>query len=55
LTILLHQEPYARQHHRNRETPVGGRRRTIGKADYQARGVLYLRVEAHFVNLLKLP
>lgn len=31
------------------------RRRTIGKADYQARGVLYLRGEAHFAHLLKLP
>ena len=31
------------------------RRRTIGKADYQARGVLYLRDEARFANLLKLP
>ncbi len=31
------------------------RRRTIGKADYQARGVLYLRAEARFANLLKLP
>ena len=31
------------------------RRRTIGKADYQARGVLFLRTEARFVNLLKLP
>ena len=31
------------------------RRRTIGKADYQARGVLFLRTEARFANLLKLP
>ncbi len=31
------------------------RRRPIGKADYQARGVLYLRDEARFANLLKLP
>jgi type I restriction enzyme M protein len=31
------------------------RRRSIGKANYQARGVLYLRVEARFANLLKLP
>ena len=31
------------------------RRRAIGKADYQARGVLYLRDEARFANLLKLP
>jgi type I restriction enzyme M protein len=31
------------------------RRRTIGRADYQARGVLYLRTEARFANLLKLP
>ena len=30
-------------------------RRTIGKADYQARGVLFLRTEARFANLLKLP
>jgi type I restriction enzyme M protein len=32
-----------------------GRRRAIGKADYQARGVLFLRTEARFANLLKLP
>jgi len=31
------------------------RRRTIGRADYQARGVLYLRDEARFASLLKLP
>ena len=31
------------------------RRRAIGKADYQARGVLFLRAEARFANLLKLP
>jgi type I restriction enzyme M protein len=36
-------------------TSLRGRRRPIGKADYQARGVLYLRVEARFANLLKLP
>ena len=29
--------------------------RTIGKADYQARGVLFLHTEARFANLLKLP
>ena len=34
---------------------ASSRRRTIGKADYQARGVLYLRTEARFANLLKLP
>ncbi len=38
-----------------RATSLRGRRRAIGKADYQARGVLYLRVEARFANLLKLP
>jgi type I restriction enzyme M protein len=31
------------------------RRRTIGKADYQARGVLYLPEEARYSGLLKLP
>lgn len=31
------------------------RRRAIGKADYQARGVLYLRDEARFAHLLRLP
>ena len=31
------------------------RRRAIKKADYQARGVLYLRDEARFAHLLKLP
>ncbi len=30
-------------------------RRTVGKADYQARGVLYLPEEARFSTLLKLP
>src|SRR5713101_6940602 len=30
-------------------------RRTIGKADYQARGVLYLPAIARFSHLLKLP
>ncbi len=30
-------------------------RRRIGPADYQARGVLYLRAEARFSNLLRLP
>lgn len=30
-------------------------RRTIGKADYQARGVMFLPQEARFSNLLKLP
>lgn len=34
--------------------PVGSRR-TIGKADYQAHGVLYLPLEARFSYLLKLP
>ncbi|MBI3948984.1 MAG: SAM-dependent DNA methyltransferase, partial [Acidobacteria bacterium] len=30
-------------------------RRTIGKTDYQARGVMYLPEQARFSNLLKLP
>src|SRR3954464_889732 len=30
-------------------------RRSIGKADYQSRGVLYLPEEARFANLLQLP
>ena len=30
-------------------------RRKIGKADYQAQGVLYLPEQARFANLLKLP
>lgn len=33
----------------------GTRRRTVGKADYQSRGVLYLPDSARFANLLKLP
>ncbi|MBN2107593.1 MAG: N-6 DNA methylase [Deltaproteobacteria bacterium] len=33
----------------------GGGRRKIGPADYQARGVLYLREAAKFSTLLKLP
>src|SRR3954454_10048206 len=40
------------------ETAFTGRstgRRTIGKADYQSRGVLYLRDQARFAKLLKLP
>lgn len=31
------------------------RRRSVGKADYQARGVLYLPPEARFDRLLQLP
>jgi type I restriction enzyme M protein len=38
-----------------RATSPQSRRRTIGRADYQARGVLYLRDEARFAQLLKLP
>jgi type I restriction enzyme M protein len=40
------------------ETEVAARssgRRTIGKADYQSRGVLYLPERARFANLLELP
>ncbi|MEK7325443.1 MAG: class I SAM-dependent DNA methyltransferase, partial [Chloroflexota bacterium] len=39
------------------EATVAGarRRRTIGKADYQARGVMYLPPEARFPALLNLP
>src|SRR5712691_4926522 len=36
-------------------TTQAGSRRTIGKADYQARGVLYLPEVARFSYLLKLP
>jgi type I restriction enzyme M protein len=36
-------------------TSQGSGRRTIGKADYHARGVLYLPESARFSNLLKLP
>jgi len=32
-----------------------GSRRTIGKADYQARGVMYLPEQSRFANLLRLP
>ncbi|HOO54656.1 MAG TPA: class I SAM-dependent DNA methyltransferase [Methanothrix sp.] len=32
-----------------------GRRRTIGKTDYQARGVMYLPEEGRYSNLMKLP
>ena len=40
------------------ETELAGARtgrRTIGKADYQSRGVLYLPEQARFANLLQLP
>src|SRR6476661_4317313 len=40
------------------EAALAGRssgRRTIGKADYQSRGVLYLPDEARFAQLVKLP
>jgi type I restriction enzyme M protein len=33
----------------------GSSRRTIGKADYQAKGVIYLPEEAQYSHLLKLP
>ena len=36
-------------------TSQGSGRRTIGKADYQAQGVLYLPESARFSNLLQLP
>jgi type I restriction enzyme M protein len=36
-------------------TSQGSGRRTIGKADYQAQGVLYLAESARFSNLLNLP
>lgn len=36
-------------------TSQGGGRRTIGKADYQARGVLFLPESARFSTLLDLP
>jgi type I restriction enzyme M protein len=36
-------------------TSQGTGRRTIGKADYQAKGVLYLREAARFSHLLNLP
>jgi type I restriction enzyme M protein len=36
-------------------TSQGSGRRTIGKADYQAKGVLYLPESARFSNLVKLP
>ena len=32
-----------------------GSRRTIGKADYQARGVMYLPPQARFSYLLRMP
>ena len=34
---------------------VGRRRKTVGKADYQAQGALFLRDEARFNWLLELP
>src|SRR3982074_45564 len=34
---------------------ASSRRRTIGKADYQSRGVLYLPDQARFAKLLTLP
>ena len=36
-------------------TSQGSGRRTVGKADYQAQGVLYLPETARFSNLLQLP
>ena len=36
------------------EMPPSSSRRTIGKDDFQAKGVLYLPAQARFVNLLKL-
>jgi type I restriction enzyme M protein len=36
-------------------TGQGSGRRSIGKADYQARGVLYLPESARFSTLLNLP
>src|SRR6202795_1834156 len=36
-------------------TSQGSGRRTIGKADYQAQGVLFLPESARFSNLLQLP
>src|ERR1700685_3808071 len=36
-------------------TSQGSGRRSIGKADYQAKGVLYLPETARFSNLLQLP
>jgi type I restriction enzyme M protein len=36
-------------------TSQGSGRRTIGKADYQAKGVLYLPESARFSTLLELP
>ena len=35
--------------------PASPRRRTVGKTDYQARGVLFLPPEARFSTLLNLP
>jgi type I restriction enzyme M protein len=49
---------YADHKFEQAEQELSGRsshRRTIGKADYRARGVLFLRTEARFANLLKLP
>jgi type I restriction enzyme M protein len=37
------------------DRPGGSRRRTSGKTDYQARGVLYLPEEARFSTLLQMP
>jgi type I restriction enzyme M protein len=34
---------------------VSGRRREVGKLDYQSKGVLYLHEKARFSNLIKLP
>ena len=36
-------------------TPPSKRRRALGKADYQARGVLYLPESARFSSLINLP
>jgi len=35
--------------------PAEGSRRTMGKADYQAQGVLYLPQGARYSSLVKLP
>ncbi len=39
----------------SKKAQAAGSRRSVGKADYQARGVLYLPGEARFSSLLELP
>lgn len=55
--IFLRYADYRFTHieHELKAKPGASSRRTIGKADYQARGVMYVPEEARFARLLTLP